>query len=996
LWSRTASVRDLFVVRGKALMAYAPVMEVRVLGPIEAVDDDGRFLKLGPRERLVLGRLALANGRSVPYQALEDTIWRDPPKSARKTLQGNIHRLRHVVGTERIRREGSGYRLVGVNTDAAMVEQLVREASQSPHPEHRIDLLHQAVGRFRDQPLGEFEDTPVVLGWRRRFEELEQQARGDLLEAEVAVGRHREVISDIEELVARDPTNERGWCLLTTALAVDGRQAEALDAVARGRRALALELGIEPGPRLKELEQRVLLQKLVPDTSGCTVVSPEAPRPRSHNLPTRSTMFVETSEVELLRRWLARRRVITIVGPGGAGKTRTAIELAYAVLDEFPDGAWIVELAAVAEASDVVGAAAGALSVTPQSGLSTLESVIEWGRGRTALLVVDNCEHVLEAAGDLVAAFCLRCPTITVVATSREPLGIDGEQLHRLSVLDRESAVKLFCDRAVLADSTLEFSGDDLVVVAELSDRLDRLPLAIEIAAAHVRWMSPSELFERLHTRLQLVGGRSRRPSRHQTLGRAVAWSYELLAPAAQTLFDRLSIFAGAFDLAAVEAVCTSDDLDAETAVIELGHLVDKSLVLSERHGDGTRFRLLETVRQFGSETLERRHQWGEVAARHLHHYVAVAERANLLVRGPQELEGHNIFEFNWDNLRAAHAWAIMTGDLEQAERIILATRLFAQLRMRVDIFDWMVRTIDLDTDERHPHPEVFGAAAGWAEMLDDPRGRDYLRRGIAAAPTPDHPSTVSCWSVMPKDLFLDREHNRELRDWLGHFDRKRLYAKALADMDMDREWWALVEQLESMHYHDERWPRCLAMLVDTAARVRAPSLVAYATLYQGHAHLDHDPAEVMLATAKYEEALRLSRDVGNRDVEAECLRALALASAHRPTDESSARTCRDALIRICELRRYGLTLKTLTSCALVLAQARRLETASLVLGLLAHERAFFGREYDLGFHDRIRELVMTDPRADEWLARGANINVDELATLTIAELQAYLDATLR
>jgi len=247
----------------------------------------------------------------------------------------------------------------------------------------------------------------------------------------------------------------------------------------------------------------------------------------------------------------------------------------------------------------------------------------------------------------------------------------------------------------------------------------------------------------------------------------------------------------------------------------------------------------------------------------------------------------------------------------------------------------------------------------------------------------------------MPRGQFLDRERSRELRDWLRNLDRSRLYATALSGMDMDYDWWALVAQMESMHYHDERWPGCLAMLVDTARRVRAPSLVAFSDLYQGHAQLDRGPSGIEVATGHYEAALRLAREVGNKFVEADCLRALALAGAHHPMDESSARACRDALIRVSDLRAFDLVPKTLTSSALVLAEVGRLEAASLVLGRLDNEPKF-GREYNLGFHDRIRGLVATESRADEWLAQGANVNVDELLSLTIGELQAHLDAISR
>jgi predicted ATPase len=278
-----------------------------------------------------------------------------------------------------------------------------------------------------------------------------------------------------------------------------------------------------------------------------------------------------------------------------------------------PGNAGYYESAVVRGAEDYYAgdgdAPAATLCVTPQKGSTMLESVIEWCRGRQVMLIVDNCEHVIDGVGELVAAIIARCPTVTVVATSREPLGIYGEWVHRVQSLDRHAAVELFEQRALAADSS--FVLDDAATAARLCERLDGIPLAIELAAARARSMSLTDLYERVDDRFQLLRGSARgRPDRHQTLRATVAWSYELLAHDERIVFERTSVFPGSFDIAAAEAICSDDTIDRVDVPDILANLVDKSIVLAERHATGMRYRLLETIRDFGDEQLGIRGQY--------------------------------------------------------------------------------------------------------------------------------------------------------------------------------------------------------------------------------------------------------------------------------------------------------------------------------------------------------------------------------------------------
>ena len=324
------------------------------------------------------------------------------------------------------------------------------------------------------------------------------------------------------------------------------------------------------------------------------------------NLPRLQTEMVG-NVVDLQRRVanLARARVVTLTGPGGVGKTRAAIEIGWLVVDEFIDGVWLVELGPIGDVGLVFTGIAAALGVHPQPGMTVVDSIVDWCYGRRMLLVLDNCEHVLDPVAEIVAAVVTRSSTVTIVATSREPLGVDGEIVVRIPSLEEIYGIELFVLRAMAADSSFEPTDVDSETIAEICRRLDGIPLAIELAAARIRSLTPTELLARLDDRFRLLRGARGGLERHQTLRATVAWSYQLLDTNARLLFDRLSVFAGSFDLAAAEAICAGDGLDDADIIDLLGDLVDKSMVLAIRSERGTRYRLLETLRQYAEERLD-------------------------------------------------------------------------------------------------------------------------------------------------------------------------------------------------------------------------------------------------------------------------------------------------------------------------------------------------------------------------------------------------------
>ena len=421
------------------------------------------------------------------------------------------------------------------------------------------------------------------------------------------------------------------------------------------------------------------------------------------NLPRLQTEMVgDLADLQRRVANLARARVVTLTGSGGVGKTRAAIEIGWLVVDEFVDGVWLVELGPIADADLVHTGIAAVLGVHPQPGMTVVESIVDWCYGRRMLLVLDNCEHVLDPVAEITAAIAAGCPTVTIVATSREPLGVDGEIVVRIPSLEEIYGIELFVLRATAADSSFEPTDADREVIAVICRRLDGIPLAIELAAARIRSLTPTELLARLDDRFRLLRGGGRGGlERHRTLRATVAWSYQLLSSDEQLLFDRLSVFAGTFDLAAAEAICAGDGLDDTDIVDLLGELVDKSMVIAVRSQRGTRYRLLETLRQYGEERLDERGTTASLRDAHLAYFCALAERIDRQWDSPDQAIAGQRFDDDWDNMSAAHNWSISTADIDASTALVAWTGEFAICRVRRDHQEWCSRTREMAESAR-------------------------------------------------------------------------------------------------------------------------------------------------------------------------------------------------------------------------------------------------------------------------------------------------------
>lgn len=700
----------------------------------------------------------------------------------------------------------------------------------------------------------------------------------------------------------------------------------------------------------------------------------------SGNLPRPRTEFVGSlTDLQGRIDALDDRRLVTLTGAGGIGKTRTAIEVGWLLLDEYTDGAWLVELGPVTDPDLVVAAVATTLGVQPQRGRSLTESIVDWCQGRRVLLILDNCEHVLEPATELVAALGATGARVTLIATSREPLGVPGEQVVRVPSLAPTTSTELFRERAVAAGGTLDGSEDEHEAITDICARLDGIPLAIELAAARTRSLSPRELLGRLDDRFRLLRGAGRGGiERQQTLRATVSWSYQLLSEDQQRLFDRLSVFAGGFDLDAAEAVGADDLLDEIEIVDLLVELVDKSMVVADRSHQATRYRLLETLRQYGEERLDDRGETAAVRDRHLAHFRRRSEEYGLRWLSPDQLDVDAAIDREWDNLRTAHGWAVATEAFEPAVVICAGSHLHATGNARLEAAAWTDSTLALGDRIGAEDAGLYGRVAQWANMLSQPgRSLDLSTRAVAAAR--DDGRELVRAAVHGIYLFT--------LNWAGQ-DASEARAEARAMLTWVTDEWARWSLLMSLLNVPNDEPVDIAELDELAAVTRsigAPALIAEAQRLRASAMLNQasTPADALAAMEAHEEAIASCRQA--RAPLTECWTRGGLAFAATVAGHPDAVALTREALAFADAHHYpGIIDAAMTAVSMTLAAEGDPESAATLVG--------FAEQRDLSpFFIEVRDGV------DAQLPQGTPIDEARRrgAAMTRPEAVAFADAAL-
>jgi predicted ATPase/DNA-binding SARP family transcriptional activator len=918
----------------------AKQVELGILGPLE-VRVAGRPVQVpGARQRALLAALALRRGHVVPVDGLVDQVFGEaPPREARNALQTYVVRLRQALGPAApvVATRAPGY-LLEVPADAVDAERftaLLGQVRATGPPAAALALLDQALALWRGPAYAEFAAT-FARGEALRLHELRLAAQEDRAVLLLRLDRAAEATAALEAIVAAEPWRERAMELLVTALGQAGRPAHALAAYAGYRDRLRDELGLDPSPRLRRLEEQVLrgtLEPIAPTRTGQDRGARPAPA---------ASLVGRERELILVREALAAGPLVTLVGPGGVGKTRLAQEVAGG-----HDQVWWVDLAPLRDPGAVPYAVADAVGVdlTLTPGTLLPEALGRWAGRARGLLVVDNCEHLLGAVAQLVETLLGASAGLVVLATSRERLAAGGEQVLVVPPLAvpapgaeavDDPAVWLFLDRARAAGPEVAAGRRLLRRVGDICRALDGLPLAIELAAARIGTLTVDDLADRLDARFDLLRtGRRGGDTRHHTLRGVVDWSFELLGADEQRLFLRLSVFAAAFDIAAAEAVAADDDLPPDRVADLVARLAERSMLTRPGASGVGRYRMLETLRAYAADRLPA-DEADRARRRHGGFLVDLAERAEAGLYGPDEPAWAHRVEVWLDDLRAAWSWARDTGRLDLAARLAAAMARYAYWRVHGDILawgGWVAATVT--AHPRLPVAHAAAAAAAWVDGRLEEAG-DLARRGVEIGGGPTAPAAAAPLEALGDVAMLSGDLAAALEAYRG-------VAALAAPGDPAGLAIATANQALTLAYAGDEQAACeAAEEAVTAAHAAAnPTAMAMARFAEGEAFADADPAR---AAAALDQALRRARDVGNRFVAGTALTArVALRGRHGPPEEALA-LFRDAIDHWRASRNRALLMTTLRNLVILLARTGRDEAAATLAAAL--EAAAMSRSY--------------------------------------------------
>lgn len=938
-------------------------MHIRILGQVEVVDETGEIVPIGSRsQRVVLATLAAAGGATVGTDRLINALWGDePPRTAEHSLRTYVSRLRRVLGDAiAIRPAGYALTLEPDRVDALRFEQLARDATAATGAD-ALSRFDQALEIWSGTPYGDVADAEPLVGASVRLQELHSAACEGRAAALLASGRAAEAVAAAEQLLADQPLREGAWAILVEALTRADRTADALRAYQRAVSALT-DAGLEPSVRLRRAESLAI--EGAPRTPD--------PLPGGHRLPTPATSLVgRETDLDRLDRLLRSARLVTLTGPGGVGKTRLALEVARHVAAAPEWEARLVELAGIDDPASVASAVADALGLTVEN--ETPREALARVGDLDLLVVLDSCEHVVDAAAAVAEAIVTGGDRARVLATSRERLAVDGEHtwvVAPLTLVGPDApAHRLLVERARAA-RPLRTEEETHETLDRIVRRLDGLPLAIEMAAARAASLPLGEIADRLETQLDLLhDSRRNRAARHRTLTAVVEWSEALLDDDERALFAEMSVFAGSVGADDVAAV-TGRPATLET----LCRLADRSLVITDATGSRARFGMLETIREHAQARLTASGRADKLVRRHAEHFVAAAVVADRDLRTPGEADaGHRLDEI-LPELRAAHHWA-RAHDFELAVQLSAALHLFAQTRVRDEALHWaalLATDLPADGTPGAPAAIVLASAAHRAVSNGDlASARTLAERGLAAARN-------------ARERANALELIGDIHVFEGRLDdavsaARELVAVAAQSADPHLVVVGTIELSLPLAYagrHSEAEDLLGSLGLDRSAL--SPTDQAWLAYTEGEIILDRDPDR---ALAALERAISLADSVENRYVGG-VARVSDCSLRARAGDTADALAAFASVIR--HWRRCGAAIHQLTTLRNLVVLLQRVGAAAEAAELLGTVRTLelrptYGDEAArLDVADQWARSVLGDEELGRRLAAGAARNLDE------------------
>jgi predicted ATPase/DNA-binding SARP family transcriptional activator len=968
-----------------------------------------------------MARLLLDARHVVTAESLIDAVWGErPPATARKTLQKYVFELRGVLAEPILRTTPGGYVLdvVDDDLDARMFERLVEQSD-----------FAAALALWRGEVLADLGDIGFAVAERTRLDELRLAAWHGRIEADMAAGRHSEAIARLGELSAVHPNRESLVRLHMLALYQSGRQADALEVYRQHRHRLVEELGVEPGNDVQDLHVAILRRE--PTLSGAATSPSFASRRPRGILPRALSSFVgRHDELGRIEETLAGNRLVTLSGPGGVGKTRLAVEAATRAQRRFGGGAWLVDLAEITTAEQVPSAVALALGVDLRHAPDELIAIeARFTHGDPCLIVLDNCEHLATACSDLLRRVLPRCPDVSVLATSRRPLGVDGEYVLPIGSLNGDDSIRLFLDRGRLAASASDDVGST-AEVAVVCRRLDGLPLAIELAASQLRVLHLGELATRMSDRLTFRGPGQQPSPRQGTLHAMVSWSFDLLPHLSQLVFARLGVFMGSLTIAGAEAVCADLSLAPSDVLAQVTTLVDHSLLL--RSGDPrpeSRFRQLETLRLFALDRLAESGSAESARRAHALHFRRLAEEAGRHVYGRDEHMWQDRLDAEQPNLEAALAWA---ADHDCSIAVDLAVALWPYWdagwgeRGAVAYLERLLTAADFSTTpERRAWALVVAAdmagnqgdarrAVPWARQAvqafgsDDARGRAHALVALGSALGNEgalHEAAQVCADAVASAQRLDddvlvahavnrqqfvaaRQGDQALAEALGRQELAtwRRVGSARGEATALRHLAATAYRFGDLDAANELCQEALAIWRD----VNDPAAVAHVHTTLGD--IARKLGQTSRASALYRAALVDLQAIGDRRCEASICKNLATILAAEDAGGQSATLFRDGIALRHELGDEAGLAECLEGLAGNLGMLARHEESATLLGAAAAIRSSTGSALSAAEQRLVDDLTAAERSAlgtghfqQSWL-QGQRMDVDDIVRFALTE----------